>query len=92
MMSVLRSLMCHGRIVILQRPLNLSSHHVLSVSYAINIAYRVQFSSKRVFIIISRSQPYMHPSNGLFMPNDPGLHRLHKRTLPIPRPPHRKIK
>ena len=37
-------------------------------------------------------QPYMHPSNGLFMPNDPGLHRLHKRTLPIPRPPHQENK
>ena len=54
MMSVPRSLMCHGRIVILQNPLNLSSHRVLSVSYAINTAYRVRFSSKRVFAIISR--------------------------------------
>lgn len=47
MMSVLRSLMCHGRIVILQTPLKLTLHLVLSVSYSTNTAYSIQSSSKR---------------------------------------------
>jgi len=54
MMSVLLSLMCHGRIVILQTPLNLTLHLVLSVSYSINTACCVQSSSKRVIAGISR--------------------------------------
>lgn len=63
MMLVLRSLVYHGRIVILQTPMNPTSHFVLSVWYLTNTAYLVHSSSKRAIADISR-QPYMHPNNG----------------------------
>lgn len=105
MMSVLRSLMCHGRIVILQRPLNLSSHRVLSVSYAINTACRVQFNSKRVFAIISRwpalhapQQRSLHAQRPwslqtaqthTFHSKTPTSRKLNKKKNIVPKPTHR---